>query len=232
MRGRSGAQPLLERRRLSPVVLAAALVVTCGAALVTGVGRSDGLGLAWAVVVLCCAAGFGLLAAPVLRRHGPWGVSVHATWLAAVVFAGLGVVRQGPAAAAQLLLPDWVAVAYLAVGVTAVAFVLWYSSVARPGASRAGQLTGVAPIAAAATEVALGVPAPRPLVWLGIAVLACGLALGLPAGSRDVRRDATTRPSRSRRRRQPAADHRPAQAGWRRTARPRRRSCSPRDRGG
>lgn len=44
--------PMLEGRRPSPVVLVAALVVTCGAALVQGVGRSDGTGLAWAGVVL------------------------------------------------------------------------------------------------------------------------------------------------------------------------------------
>lgn len=176
--------PLLEGRRPSPVVLAAALVVTCGAALVQGLGRSDAIGLAWAVVVLCCEAGFTLLAVPVLDRHGPWGVSVHATWLAAVIFAGLGVVREGPAAAAHLRLDDVLAIAYLAVAVTAVAFVLWYSSVGRLGASRAGLLTGVAPIAAAATGMVLGAPAPRPLVWLGIAVVASGLALGLPDGDR------------------------------------------------
>lgn len=69
--------PLLEHRRPSPVVLAAAVMVTCGAALVTGVGRGDGVGLGWAVVVLCCEAAFTLLAVPVLTRHGPWGVSVH-----------------------------------------------------------------------------------------------------------------------------------------------------------
>jgi drug/metabolite transporter (DMT)-like permease len=74
---------------------------------------------------------------------------------------------------------DWLAVGYLAVAVTAAAFVMWYSSVRRVGASRAGLLTGVAPVAAAAAGVLLGGPAPRPLVWAGIAVVAAGLALGL-----------------------------------------------------
>lgn len=148
--------PLLERRRPSPVVLVAALVVTC-------------------------EAGFTLLAVPVLVRHGPWGVSVHATWLAAVAFAVLGVVHEGPAAAARLGLQDVLAVSYLAVAVTAVAFVLWYSSVGSLGTGRAGLLTGVAPVSAAASGVALGAPTPRPLVWVGIVVVAGGLALGLPA---------------------------------------------------
>jgi len=55
---------------------------------------------------------------------------------------------------------------------------MWYSSVRSLGASRAGLLTGVAPVAAAATGVLLGAPAPRPLVWAGIAVVAVGLTLG------------------------------------------------------
>jgi drug/metabolite transporter (DMT)-like permease len=171
--------PLLEGSapRRSPVT--AAVVVTAGAALVQGVGRTSGLGVAWAAVVFGCEAGFTLLAMPVLGRHGPWGVSVHTTWLAAVIFGGLGLIREGPAAAVHLSRQDWLAVGYLAVAVTAVAFVLWYSSVTRLGASRAGLLTGVAPVAAAAAGVMLGGPAPRPLVWAGIVVVGVGLALGL-----------------------------------------------------
>ena len=170
--------PLLEGSRPRRSGVAAALVVTCGAALVQGLGRTDGAGVAWAVVVFGCEAGFTLLALPVLGRHGPWGVSVHATWLAAVIFAVLGVAREGPAAAAHLSRAGWFAVVYLAVAVTAAAFIMWYSSVRRLGASRAGLLTGVAPVAAAATGVLLGGPAPRPLVWAGIVVVAAGLALG------------------------------------------------------
>ena len=171
--------PLLEGSRPRPGLVAAALVVTCGAALVQGVGRTDGIGIAWAVVVFGCEAAFTLLAIPVLGRHGPWGVSVHTTWLAAVIFAVIGVIHEGPAATLRLDHQDWLAIAYLGVAVTAVAFVLWYSSVGRLGASRAGLLTGIAPVAAAATGVLLGGPAPRPLVWAGIAVVALGLTLGL-----------------------------------------------------
>ena len=107
---------------------------------------------------------------------------MHATWLATVMFAALGAVHEGPAAIATLTGPDWLAVGYLAVAVTAAAFILWYSCVRRLGASRAGLLTGVAPVAAAATGVLLGGPAPRPLVWAGIAVVAAGLTLGFRHG--------------------------------------------------
>ena len=177
--------PLLEGRRPHPLILAAALVVTCGAALVQGVGRTDGVGLGAAAVVLACEAGFTLLAVPVLRRHGPWGVSVHSTWIAALVFTVLAIAKEGPTAVADLTVQEVLVIGYLAVAVTAVAFVLWYSSVGRLGSARAGLLTGVAPLAAAATGVALGAPVPPPLVWLGIAVVAAGLTIGLrPGGSR------------------------------------------------
>ncbi len=174
--------PMLEGTRPRSRMVAAALVVTCGAGLVQGLGRTDATGVAWAVAVFGCEAAFTLLAIPVLGRHGPWGVSVHATWLATVMFAVLGLAREGPAAVTRLTGPDWLAVGYLAVAVTAAAFVLWYSSVRRLGAGRAGLLTGVAPVAAAVTGVLLGGPAPRPLVWAGIAVVAAGLTLGFRNG--------------------------------------------------
>jgi drug/metabolite transporter (DMT)-like permease len=175
--------PVLEGRGPAPAVLAGAVVVTAGAGLVQGLGRTDGPGLAWAVVAFGCEAAFTLLAVPVLGRHGPVGVSVHTTWLAAVLLGVLGVVHEGPAAALRLTGTDLAAGAYLAVAVTAVAFVLWYACVSRVGAGRAGLLTGIAPIAAALAGVALGGPTPRPLVWAGIAVVALGLVIGLRAAS-------------------------------------------------
>ena len=174
--------PVLEGTRPRTAAVAAALTVTCGAGLVQGFGRTDAIGVAWAVAVFGCEAAFTLLAIPVLGRHGPWGVSVHATWLATVMFAVLGATNEGPHAVTKLDRADWLAVGYLAVAVTAAAFVLWYSSVRRLGASRAGLLTGIAPVAAAVSGVLLGGPAPRPLVWAGIAVVAAGLALGFRKG--------------------------------------------------
>lgn len=171
--------PLLERSRPAPRTVMAAVVLTCGAALVQGLGRCNAAGFGWAAVVFLCEAAFTLLAVPVLGRHGPLGVSVHATWIAAVIFAVLGGVWEGPGAVTRLPAADWLATGYLAVGVTAVAFVLWYTCVGRLGASRAGLLTGIAPIAATLTGVLLSGPAPRPMVWAGIAVVIAGLAFGI-----------------------------------------------------
>ena len=177
------AGPVLQGHRPLPRLVLAASVVTGGAALVQGLGRSDRIGLVCAVVTFACEAGFTLLAMPVLGRLGPLGVSVHATWMAALLFAVCGLAWEGPRAIRRLTPGEVLAGTYLAVAVTAVAFVLWYTCVSRLGAARAGLLTGIAPIAAAVTGVLLGGPVPRPLVWAGVLTVACGLALGLRPGA-------------------------------------------------
>jgi drug/metabolite transporter (DMT)-like permease len=175
----AAAGPLLEHRRPRAQVLVAAGVVTAGAALVQGVGRSDALGLLWALATFASEAGFTLLAVPVLGKHGPHGVSVHATWLAAAVYTILGVTTEGWRAVTRLDVADALAVGYLAIAVTAVAFILWYSCVRTLGAGRAGLLTGVAPVAAAAIGVPVTGTAPAPPVWAGVALIATGLTFGL-----------------------------------------------------
>ncbi|MFI1708407.1 DMT family transporter [Streptomyces griseoruber] len=185
--------PVLERRGPSRQVLLAAPVVMAGAVLVEGTGRTDAVGVAWAALALGCEAAFTLLAVPVLRRHSPWGVSVHAMWLAAVLLAVLGAVSEGPSAVGELSGVQWAAVGYLALMVTAVAFVLWYSTVRAVGSGRAGLLTGIAPLAAAAVGTVSGGGTPSASVWLGIVVLILGLVGGIrprrvPAGERHPHR--------------------------------------------
>ncbi|MEU6352497.1 EamA family transporter [Streptomyces sp. NPDC047072] len=171
--------PLLEGRGPSRQVLLAAPVVMAGAVLVEGTGRTDAVGVAWAALALACEAAFTLLAVPVLRRHGPWGVSVHAIWLGGALLCVLGVTVEGPSAVREVTGTQWAAAGYLAVMVTAVAFVLWYSTVRSVGAGRAGLLTGIAPLAAAAVGAVSGTGMPGPYVWLGIAVVIAGLVVGL-----------------------------------------------------
>ncbi|MFG2749613.1 DMT family transporter [Streptomyces xanthophaeus] len=171
--------PFLEGRRPSRQVLLAAPVVVAGAVLVEGTGRTDAAGVAWAALALGCEAGFTLLAVPVLRRHGPWGVSVHAVWMGAVMLAVLTFLFESPSRLGSVGPQQWVAVGYLAVMVTAVAFLLWYRTVAAVGAGRAGLLTGVAPLAAAGAGVLTGGGVPGPAVWLGLVVVVAGLAAGL-----------------------------------------------------
>jgi drug/metabolite transporter (DMT)-like permease len=171
--------PLLDGCRAAPGAVLAAGVVTAGAVLVQAGGRTDLAGLGWAVTVLACEVGFTLLAVPVLRRHGPWGVSVHACWIAAAQLVVLACLTEGAGAVTHLRGGHVLAIAYLAVVLTAVAFVLWYSAVGRLGSARAGLLTGVAPVAAAAAGVALGGPVPGVAVWAGAALVGAGLLAGM-----------------------------------------------------
>ncbi len=171
--------PLLERQTPRRQILLAALAVTAGSGLVEGAGSTDAVGVAWAAVALLCESAFTLLAVPVLPRHGAWGVSLHSVWIGTVMLAVLSAVTEGTSAVAGLTAADWAAVAYLAIMVTAVAFVLWYSTVASLGAGRVGLLTGIAPVSAAITGVVMGSRAPGPLVWAGVLVVIPGLAVGL-----------------------------------------------------
>lgn len=183
--------PLLQGARPSSRVLVAGAVVTAGCLLVEGTGRAEPLGLVWAGVALACEAGFTLLAVPVLRRHGAWGVSFHSVWLGALMFAVLAPFVDGPSALTRVDGTDlWVAV-YLAIAVTAAAFLLWYTAVDRMGAGRAGLLTGIAPVSAAFCGAWVVGVLPGLWVWTGIAVVIVGLAFGLtvrtpPAGGRSA----------------------------------------------
>jgi drug/metabolite transporter (DMT)-like permease len=131
------------------------------------------------VLALLCEAGFTLLAVPVLGRHGPWGVSVHAVWMAALILAVLGLATEGPGAALRITATEWAAIGYLAALVTVLAFLLWYSAVAALGSGRAALLTGIAPISAAVGGALLGAGVPGAPVWAGMLVVIGGLVLGI-----------------------------------------------------
>jgi drug/metabolite transporter (DMT)-like permease len=104
----------------------------------------------------------------------------------------VGCCRRGCYRGARTPASDWAAIGYLAVLVTAVAFVLWYSAVLALGAGRAGLLTGIAPVSAALSGVLVGADAPDALLWVGIGTVVFGLVLGRrPRAERAVTNAAT-----------------------------------------
>ncbi|MER7559119.1 DMT family transporter [Nocardioides sp. NPDC126508] len=172
--------PAIATRTLpARAVIVGAMVVTAGAVLVQGFGRTDAAGVGYALLVLVCEAGFTLLAVPVLPRLGAFGVSFHSVWIATVGMGLIGVTTEGPAAVTTLDAGDLLAAVHLAVVVTTLAFLLWFTAVKRLGSGRAGLLTGVVPVAAAGLGVPLHGAVPGPMVWLGTAVVALGLVIGL-----------------------------------------------------
>jgi drug/metabolite transporter (DMT)-like permease len=72
-----------------------------------------------------------------------------------------------------------VAIGYLAVASTAVAFVLWYRAVAHLGADRAGLFAGLMPVSAALVGAAVTAATLRPGTLIGTVLAGAGLAVGL-----------------------------------------------------
>jgi drug/metabolite transporter (DMT)-like permease len=176
------AGPLLERRPLSGRLVVAAAVVAVGAAGVQWAGGGITLaGLMLALGALGCEAAFSLLAVPHLKRLGPLAVSTYACLFAVPMLALWSLLAEGPALPA----PDAgqaAALAYLALGVTVVGFVSWYSAVGILGVERAGLFSGVLPVSALVFSAALGVAEMAPERLLAVAVVAAGITLGVRRG--------------------------------------------------
>lgn len=182
------AAAALRARRVTVRTLAAAVVVTAGVVVVEGGGSGDPVGVALALGALACEVCFSLLAVPLLPTLGALRVSAYACVLAVPQLVVLGLVRLRVTGQPFLAVPDaaeLAALTYLAVVVTAVAFLLWYSGLAAIGPARAGLLAGLLPVAALATSVALGFEALDARSLVGTLVVGAGLVLGLAASRRD-----------------------------------------------
>jgi drug/metabolite transporter (DMT)-like permease len=177
------AGPVLEHRPLSGRVIVAALVVAAGAGGVQWAGGGiTAAGLMLALGALGCEAAFSLLAVPHLKRLGPLALSTYACLFAVPMLALWSLLAEGPALPA----PDAgqaAALAYLAVGVTVLGFIAWYSAVGLLGVERAGLFSGVLPVSALAFSAALGVAEVTPARLAAVAVVAIGVTLGVRRGS-------------------------------------------------
>ena len=176
----AAAGPLQQRRRPEPGLLRAAAIVVLGAAIVQGTGRTSVSGLLLALAALACEAAFSLVAAPLLPRLGAVRVSAAACAMSIPMLLVAAVVAgerwRAPSAS------EIAALGYLAVFLTAGAFVIWYTGVGHLGVERAGLFAGVVPVAslAAAAMLDAAVPGPGPVV--GVLLVAAGIALGLGSG--------------------------------------------------
>ena len=170
-----------SRRRPSPQLVAGVLLVVVGAALVQGGGRTSVEGLAWAFLALLCEAAFTLLAVPVLGRLGAVGVSIHTCWMGALMFGALALGVDGAGALPPLHAGAVVALVYLALVQTAIAFSLWYSAVRILGAAVAGLFVGLMPVGAALSGLVPGLTTVTPAVNGGSILVGFGIAVGLSA---------------------------------------------------
>lgn len=175
--------PALARRRPRPRVIAASALVVAGAAVVQGVGAASPTGVLYALGTLACEAAFSLVAIPLLPRLGPVRISAYATVIAVPLFAGTGLAVDGAAVLRRPTAAELTALLYLAVLLTAIAFLLWYAGLSRLGAERAGLFAGLVPIAAALSAWALGTGSLHIGELLGALLVGAGVCVGItPAG--------------------------------------------------
>jgi drug/metabolite transporter (DMT)-like permease len=167
-------------RRPSPKIVAAAAVVAVGAAMVQEARVRGGMvGTLLAVGAMLGEVGFSLMAVPVLRRLGPMAVSAHATWLAAAILAAGAIATEGSAAFRVPSGAELATLLYLAVVVTAIAFVLWYTAVDRLGAETAGLFAGLVPVSALVSSALLCTDRITLLKSLGVCIVGLGVVIGI-----------------------------------------------------
>jgi drug/metabolite transporter (DMT)-like permease len=188
------AVPALERRRPTMLVVGGACLVAGGAAVVEGFGTADTASLAWSAVALACEVAFTVIAAPVLRTISPLALSLRACAVAAVLLACASAALDGTGALAIPDRTELLAMGYLALVSTVIAFLLWYSAVRRLGAETAGLLSGLMPVSAAVVGAAV---TPAPFRWQTLAgafLVAAGLLLALARSRRAAIRPPAGRP--------------------------------------
>jgi drug/metabolite transporter (DMT)-like permease len=175
------AGPLQDGRRPERRVVGAAVVVAAGAAAVQGLGGEITVaGLAAALGALACEAAFSLLAAPLLAPLGPVAVSAWAALLSVPMLLAAGLALDGPGGLLRVpTAEEALGLAWLAIPVTVVAFLLWYSSVQAIGVERTGLLTGVLPVSALVVAALLGTAELTPGRLAGAALVGAGIAAGL-----------------------------------------------------
>jgi drug/metabolite transporter (DMT)-like permease len=191
--------PLLQRERIRPALLGAAVVVAIGAALVQAAGgRMPADALLLSLGALACEACFGLLARPLIPKFGPAGVSTWIALLAVPMLLAIGAAADGGGVLATPTRNEALALGYMAAMVTAGGFVAWYGSIARLGVERAGLFSGVLPVTALSTGALLGHADVTPQRLLGIAVVAAGITAGLFAARRRIPAQSARTPARGR----------------------------------
>jgi drug/metabolite transporter (DMT)-like permease len=174
--------PVLARRRPRPAIVAGAILAASGAALVQGFGDADGAALCWSGVALCCEVAFTVLAAPLLRTLSPLGLAIRACGLASLALLAAATLLEGSDGLVRPDADEGLALGYLALASTAVAFVLWYRALARLGPERTGLFAGLMPVSAALVGAAVTAASLRAATLIGTIAAGTGLAVGLGSG--------------------------------------------------
>ena len=184
--------PLLGRRMPSSRLVLAGVVVTVGVAIAQGLGGGSISGVLLSVGALAGEVSFALLSVQLSRRIGAMRVSIFACGTAVALCVVGTVLTEAPRLPTT---PELLALAWMAAGATALAYVCWFGSLALLGPERFGLFTGLVPFSAVAVTALIGTGSPTWAHVLGALAVGAGLVLGLterrpavaPAGRRPTR---------------------------------------------
>lgn len=146
-------------------VLAVVLSITGIALLVIGGGAAPGspapaqqaLGVLLVFGAVLSAAFYITLARNLTQKHDPVHITIVQTWWGAGVFVVLWHAQAPPLRAVSLSTPGWVALIFLAVGATVIAFLLYNWALRYETAGRAALYINAIPVITAVTgRVVLG----------------------------------------------------------------------------
>ncbi len=179
--------PLQRRDPLRLPLLVAALAAVVGTGLVHGAGQSSWNGLVMAVGALLGEVAFTLIAVPLLPRLGAVTVSTAGCAIAATQLACLAPLWHGSGWGRRPEPAEALAIVFLAVAVTAIAFVLWYDALARIGAEAAGLSAGLVPVSAVIGSWAIGAVSLEAAQLVGTGVISAAVLMGLVASRGDRR---------------------------------------------
>jgi drug/metabolite transporter (DMT)-like permease len=173
--------PVQRRERPAARLVLAALVLIAGTALVHGAGHADAIGLLAAIGALVGEVAFSLLAAAVLPQLGAvrvsaWSCALAVPMLLLVAVPAGELTRLRPPTAAETA-----TLVYLALALTVVAFLAWFTGLRRLGVERAGLFVGVLPVATLTTAAIADGRLPNGWQAIGVLLVAVGLAVGLTA---------------------------------------------------
>ena len=87
-------------------------------------------------------------------------MSAYSTVLAVPLLAAIGLAREGTGMLRVPTPAEALGFAYLAIVVTVVAFLLWYTALPKLGPGRAGLFAGLIPVGAIVTGLVLGLATP------------------------------------------------------------------------
>ena len=172
--------PILSRTRVRPRTAAGAAVVGLGIVVVSGATYAPLIAVPYAIGIVLCEVLFTLLAVPLLGQITPLQLSAYACLVAVPMLASVALLEPGP----PIQLPtvtEGLALLYMAVFTTAVAFLLWYQGVVRLGPDRAGLFAGVMPVAGYAAGLALGTSPWSPFALAGVLLCGLGITFGMRA---------------------------------------------------